>query len=229
MQVTWGTNLAEKTEKLVKERLDELEKKTPFQEYLDKRKQKRKERKNKHKSQEDTDESDIPSDVDMNDPYFAEEFNKAEFKKPRKAKKAAEDTASDDKTAELELLLSDEDDNKKHFSLDKIQKAEEMKSKKKKKTRNEGVEKDDFKINVDDQRFSAIFTSHHYNIDPTDSHFKKTSAMETLIKEKLKRRASSNEEVVEKVPRVENKRDPELSVLVKSVKRKTEKFGSHKK
>ena len=43
-------------------------------------------------------------------------------------------------------------------------------------------------IQVDDPRFSALFTSHHFNLDPSDSNFKKTEAMETILIEKQKRR-----------------------------------------
>lgn len=82
---------------------------------------------------------------------------------------------------------------------------------------------DEFQVNVNDERFSALFTSHHYNIDPTDPHYKKTKAMETLIQEKLKRRNNSESTLNEKKI-VEKKRDPELSLLVKSVKRKTQKL-----
>lgn len=39
-----------------------------------------------------------------------------------------------------------------------------------------------------DERFSALFSSHHFNIDPTDSHYHKTKGMEALRAEKLYRR-----------------------------------------
>jgi hypothetical protein len=41
---------------------------------------------------------------------------------------------------------------------------------------------------VKDERFSALFSSHHFNIDPTDSHYRKTKGMEAFRAEKLHRR-----------------------------------------
>lgn len=171
----------------------------------------------------------------MNDSYFAEEFDNPEFKSNKKSKKKnskhpkESDSENEEelrKRAELELLL-DDDDGKEHFSLKKIQDAEsETKSKKKRKHKekmkhkvhDKGAVPDGFEIDVADQRFSALYTSHHYNIDPTDSNFKKTKAMDTLIQEKLKRRPAeiSEESTQSKKP----KKDAAMSVLVKSIKRK---------
>ncbi|XP_072398415.1 ESF1 homolog [Diabrotica undecimpunctata] len=226
MEISWGINLKEKTDKLVKDKSSE--EKTPFQQYLDKKKEKRKEKKKKKKEQkqDDEDSDDMPSDIDVNDPYFAEELNNPEFKKPKKQKEklSNSDDEDDQKQSELELLLMNDDD-KKHFSLKKIQESEnDTKSKKKRKNKNKDDQKpgEDFEVNVKDERFSALFTSHHYNIDPTDPHYKKTKAMETLVNEKLKRRAENGqEEVTVKKPKYKN---AELSSLVKSVKRKTSEY-----
>ncbi|XP_017773935.1 PREDICTED: ESF1 homolog [Nicrophorus vespilloides] len=238
MEISWGIDVQEKTDQLIKKKKEENQDKTPFQEYLDKRNKKRKEKtKLKKQNAQDDDSSedndDMPSDIDMNDPYFAEEFDKPEFKK--KSKKKIEDNEEDmdeQKQAELELLLLNEgDDEKKHFSLKKIQEQEnDKKSKKKKKKSASAAEPvDDFKVNVNDERFSALFTSHHYNIEPTNPHYKKTKAMETLISEKLKRRAGDEEENEAKRHKQDNKKQSaELSVLVKSVKRKAQEFGKKK-
>lgn len=45
-------------------------------------------------------------------------------------------------------------------------------------------------VNVQDERFSALFSSHLFNIDPTDSHYHKTKGMEAFRSEKLHRRQS---------------------------------------
>ncbi|XP_023012251.2 ESF1 homolog [Leptinotarsa decemlineata] len=235
MEISWGIDLKEKTEELVKKKQNNSEDKTPFEKYLDKRKEKRKEKRSKKKTEmKDDNDSDMPSDIDMNDPYFAEEFDNEEFKKPRKKEKKEtnNETKDDKQQAELDLLLMNEDEGKKHFSLKKIQDAEnESKSKKKRKNKSkkdagESKVEDDFQVNVADERFSALFNSHHFNIDPTDPHYKKTKGMETLISEKLKRRAESNgEPVVKKVKGNRcGKKDAELSLLVKSVKRKTNDY-----
>ena len=88
------------------------------------------------------------------------------------------------------------EDNKHHFSLKKILENEgTSKSKKKRKNRRnaDSTEKkaqfqDDFEVDVKDERFGALFSSHLYNMDPSDPNFKKTKAMEAIISEKQKRR-----------------------------------------
>lgn len=182
-------------------------------------------------SASDSDDSEVPSDIDMNDPYFAEEFNKPEFKKGKSKKNKIADNEDsnpeDDKTkAELELLLEDEDDGKAHFSLKKIQEAEgtTKKSKRKKKLKEKMMEQrqaiPDFEIDTKDERFSALYNSHLYNIDPSDPNFKKTKNMEILIQEKLKRRPMDTPVENHKAPK-KSKQETELDVLVKNIKRKT--------
>ncbi|CAH2234533.1 jg1673 [Pararge aegeria aegeria] len=238
MEITWGLGVKDKAEELVKKRINKDDKElTPFEKLLQKRKEKKKQRKliNKQKTDEtksDTDEyssDDIPSDVDMNDPYFAEEFNKPEFKikKSKTKTQDVEENSSGDeekRKAELELLL-DEDDIKDHFSLNKIQESENInrKSKRKRKLKEKVKEQKeaapDFDINLDDRRFAALYDSHLFNIDPTDPNFKKTKNMEKLIQEKLKRRPT--DDPVSEVKPKKSKEDAELNVLVKNIKRKT--------
>ncbi|CAH1115576.1 unnamed protein product [Psylliodes chrysocephalus] len=225
MEISWGINLKNKTEKLVKDKSNQDM--TPFEQYLEKKKEKRKEKKKQKKEQDD--DSDMPSDIDINDPYFAEELNNPEFKKPKKQTDKLEEDDDEQKQKELELLLmnNDDDENKKHFSLKKIQESESTKKKKwknKKKDTEEWAE-DNFKVNINDDRFSALFTSHLYNIDPTDPNFKKTKGMETLVSEKLKRRLENgNESIKVKKVKTDKKRNAELSTLVKSVKRKATEY-----
>ncbi|CAF4881715.1 unnamed protein product [Pieris macdunnoughi] len=231
MEITWGLGLKDKAEELVKKKMSEENKDlTPFEKLLQKRKEKKKQRKlNQKKVSEeekpDDEPDDIPSDVDMNDPYFAEEFNKPEFKKSKDKKKVLESEESEDERnkAELELLL-DEDDGKRHFSLKKIQESEitSKKSKRKKKLKEKMKEQketvSDFDIDLNDKRFAALYESHHYNIDPSDPNFKKTKNMEKLIHEKLKRRPADLPDSTE--PK-RSKEDIELNLLVKNIKRKT--------
>lgn len=79
---------------------------------------------------------------------------------------------------------------------------------------------------MDDKRFSALFTSHHFNIDPTDPHYKKTKSMDKLVQEKLKRRNEGVDDRSIKKVKTENtqKKDVELNMLVKNIKRKTQSF-----
>ena len=177
----------------------------------------------------------------MNDPYFAEEFANGEFKMPskksskKKKNKALEDPEAEEKLKaqkELELLLEDNDDEKSHFSLKKIQENEEMTSSKKKrklkKLKKQGIKVeeavDNFELNVQDDRFKAVFSQPEFNIDPTNSGYKKTKGMEKLIQEKLKRRHTDDVEqhtdIAEKKKKI---KDVSLNLLVKNIKRKVGK------
>ncbi|XP_059051510.1 ESF1 homolog [Achroia grisella] len=242
MEITWGLGLKDKAEELVKKKTDEDNKNlTPFEKLLKKRKEKKKQKKLKNnetvKSEgsasddENNSSDDIPSDIDMNDPYFAEEFNKPEFKNSKKkntknsnVNSSEVDEINEKGKAELELLLDDED-GKVHFSLKKIQEAEIVskrlkgKRKLKEKIMSQKQSLPDFEIDVNDERFSALYNSHHYNIDPSNPNFKKTKNMERLIEEKLRRRPT--ESLANQPQPKKSKQDAELSLLVKSIKRKT--------
>lgn len=193
------------------------------------------------------DEEDVPDGVDMNDPYFAEEFANGEFEAPKPKKKSKSKKRSDEpdseeerQKAELALLLDDGDvdDKRAHFSLKKIQDGEnESKAKRKRKSvlrrskkqniaEKAMLQEDDFKVNTEDNRFAAIYSSHLFSIDPTNPNYKKTKGMEALIGEKLKRnpvrdgeiravKQSADGPALKKV-----KRNVETNLLVKSIKRK---------
>ncbi|XP_021916167.1 ESF1 homolog isoform X2 [Zootermopsis nevadensis] len=246
MEISWGVGLKDKTEELVQKKLNERKNDlTPFEQYLKKRKDKKKQKKEEkikniqqanETSGNEYSDDDIPSDIDMNDQYFKEEFQ-GEFKKKHSKEKTnklslSEDEGTKHKKAELELLLLNEGSEKKHFSLKSIQEQEvegkkRHKKKGKKKLIKEESKQDDFEVNVQDERFSALFSSHLYNIDPTDSHYHKTKGMEAFRSEKLHRRQSDvndNPDVlsakIQKMDTVCGK-NPELSLLVETVKRKT--------
>lgn len=95
-----------------------------------------------------------------------------------------------------------------------------------------------FQVNVADARFQAMYTSHLFNLDPSDPNFKKTKAMEKILEEKARQRELKEQELTLAIKKKENERekesqkkalDPALSVLVKSVKSKTEQFQARKK
>ncbi|XP_077996320.1 ESF1 homolog [Glandiceps talaboti] len=270
LEISWEPGLKETTEVLIKTKEEEKDL-TQWQQYQKKKKEKKKEKqkeermkreeikKKRGEEQAPMSDDDLPSDIDLNDPYFKEEQTaehvpgKSKDKKKKKRKRGHGDdnlTAEElvekkQKEAELELLMMDDDDDgKEHFSLKAIMDAEkdEKKKKKKKKRKQDEEEtfKDTFEINVEDSRFSAIYDSHHYQIDPSDPQFKKTKAMDKIFKEKQKRRIQK--ETSEKKERKDKaksqgqtptkddqpRKDPSLSMLVKSVKQKTGQFHSKK-
>ncbi|XP_037934381.1 ESF1 homolog [Teleopsis dalmanni] len=245
-----GDNVSDKTtiEKVLQKRSEKNKK----------RKEERKKRKlqahgndieNKN-SNEDSDS--IPDGIDMNDSYFAEEFANGDFidtvseKKLEKLKieiQSKEDHQfhQKQKAKELELLI-DEDENERHsqhFNYEKIFKFDQgVNSKRKRRkflkksksviTENKKLE-DTFQINVNDERFKAMYSEHLYNIDPTDSHFRKTKGMERIMDEKLKRRYCNKNlnkfemSVRTKIESKPQEKQLENNILVKNLKFKIQK------
>ncbi|KAK2578060.1 hypothetical protein KPH14_008475 [Odynerus spinipes] len=242
LEFTWGIGTKEKAEKIVKEKLNKNKDLTPFEEYLAKRKAKKKARREEHKKLMESrnggmvdSEDALSSDADSSNDD-KQRNSKLSYKKQKMATASsnADSLNENDEVKnadELKLLLMDEteSENKKHFDMKKIEantdlsKSKRKRLKKKQNVQNETTEQDDFEVNVKDARFTALFTSHHFNIDPADPHYRKTKGTEALIKEKLKRRAEDipvNEtEVKEKLSKSGKKLDVELQALVKSVKK----------
>lgn len=254
MEIKWVPGFKESAEKMVKNKLEGKDKLTPWEKYLQKKKEKRKLKKNKKDdSEEESSEDELPPGVDLSDPFFAEELAKPGLKEKSKKKKKAdiERTASDEEPdvekqkAEIALLMMDDDeDNRKHFNYEKIVEQQNLSKKKKKKLmKKKELLEDDFQINTGDTRFQAMYTSHLFNVDPSDPNFKKTKAMEKVLEEKARRREqeqANHTEILKKPKKVreegkkqqafvKNTLDPALSMLIKSVKNKTEQFQARKK
>jgi hypothetical protein len=173
-------------------------------------------------------------DKGFDDPFFTDETLK---KRKKKQKKSKEEIERDNKEKEdLELLvISDGEEDKEHFNLDQILKHEKkLSAKKKRRNRKEESMKQsssvgDFEIDLNDPRFSAIYDSHHYAIEPSSHHYKPTKAMQSLLFERQKRR--KNKEDSDHVPLIDPSTTTDsisLNTLVKSVKNKTESFKKSK-
>uniref|UniRef100_A0A671SCR5 ESF1 homolog n=1 Tax=Sinocyclocheilus anshuiensis TaxID=1608454 RepID=A0A671SCR5_9TELE len=217
MEVTWVPGLKETTEKLVKKKMEGKDQLTPWEQYLQKRKEKKKEKRKGKKEAMEAEpaisDDELPADVDFNDPFFKEE-------------------------------LGSTDDKHKHFNYDKIVEQQNLSKKKRKKLlkSNTPLEEDDFQVDVQDPRFQAMFTSHLYNLDPCDPGYKKTKATQSILEEKQRRREErqhSQEEALKSRATQEKDKaepssstkamDPSLSLLIKSIKNKTEQFQVRKK
>ncbi|KAM4772783.1 ESF1 homolog [Rhinophrynus dorsalis] len=250
MEIKWVPGLKEHAEKMVKDKLEGKDELTPWEKYLQKQKDKKKMKRKKNNVKDDaSEEDDVPSDVDLSDPFFSEELKKPGLKnKPASSKKEDEDLSSEEEAekekqkAEIALLMMDDvEEDRKHFNYDKIVEHQNLSKKKKKQLKKkEELLEDDFQINVDDTRFQAMYTSHLYNVDPSDPSFKKTKAMDRVLEEKARRREQeqkSQEEAVKKHKEEVEKKgtpatratDPALSLLLKSVKNKTQQFQASKK
>ncbi|CAO2623356.1 ESF1 homolog [Lemmus lemmus] len=160
--------------------------------------------------------------------------------------KSAKSSTSSEEETELEkqkagmalLVMDEEEDNKKHFNYDKIVEHQNLSKKKKKKLMKKELLEDDFEVNVSDARFQAMYTSHLFNLDPSDPNFKKTKAMEKILEEKARQREWKEELLTQAVERAQQDTgkaaqkqysDSALSLLIKSVKNKTEQFQARKK
>ncbi|XP_073230335.1 ESF1 homolog [Porites lutea] len=250
IEITWEPGLQEATEGLVTNKMKEKERKemTPWETYLQNKKDKRKEKQtrkdasNKQISEKEPDESyESFTDVDVSDPFFSQEIDfgltkgdKASAKTKKNRKRARKETEEDKKAKEeLELLLMEDKDDRQHFSLKGIMDSEKRKSKKrrKRKANQEEIVDDNFNVNLKDSRFDALFTSHHFAVDPSDPQYRKTKAMETIIEERQRRRETEGK--TDQAKSVEGdqsqRKDPSLSLLVKSVKSKTGQFYEQKK
>jgi hypothetical protein len=149
---------------------------------------------------------------------FKEDKPKKEKKKEKKEKKSKDQEEKE--KAELELLLLDQKDQKEHFVAKDVIKAEKAKSKKQKKKNQKALleTQDEFKLDLQDPRFSALIDDHQFHIDPTNPHFKKTKTMEEILA--LKR--SKNDQVLISTPKATRNEKAELSNLVAAVKRKSQ-------
>merc|ERR1711894_853612 len=86
--------------------------------------------------------------------------------KKRKHKKIED---SPNHSNDLSLLVMDSDDDKQHFDYKEREKSE--------------VE-ENFKVDLKDDRFSAVFQSAEFNVDPSHPNFKKTESMLAIVAEK---------------------------------------------
>ncbi|XP_075719203.1 ESF1 homolog [Rhinoderma darwinii] len=252
MEVKWVPGLKESAEQMVKNKLEGKDKLTPWEKYLQKQKDKRKsKRKKKESVEESNDEDDAPSDVDLNDPFFSEEMKKPGLQKKSAGGKRQEDQESSADEEETEkqkarmalLMMDDVEEDRKHFNYDQIVEQQNLsRSKKKKLKKKDELVEDDFQINVEDTRFQAMYTSHLYNVDPSDPNFKKTKAIAKVLEEKARRRAQNQKNQAETVSRQQEKPetaektvtsarrvDPALSSLLKSIKSKTQQFQASKR
>lgn len=198
--------------------LDEM---TPWEKYLHKKKEKRKAKKAKKGEESDEDDlekdDELPSDVDVSDPFFKPE--------PEKAKKSMKKKKSPEKSENLELLAMDSDDDRKHFDYKDIVKNEGKRKKRKrggKKEQKVAENEDNFQLDLADSRFSAVFNNPTYNVDPSHPSFKKTKSMASIIEEKQKRILKGDEKLPEE-PKQKKSKNLELDSLVNSVKSKSKK------
>lgn len=177
MEVTFNTGLEDLSKRILEKKDKKSE--TVWEAYLRKRREKKKARKNKSKysSEEeisDTDEEGIeqPDDFFVEEPSGKKGNNKKNSRgKSDKDEKQLQNTVreAEARRAELELLLADDK------GADNGLKGYNLKPKKAKGKRGKEVPDEDKipTVDYDDPRFSALFTSPLFALDPTDPQFKR--------------------------------------------------------
>jgi hypothetical protein len=174
MEVTFNTGLEDISKRILEKKDKKSE--TVWEAYLRKRHEKKKARKNKSKYSSEDESSDTDQEApEQPDDFFVEEPSVKRSKKEARGKtdeglhQDIEKELAQVSTAELELLVADDkgaETGLKGYNL----KRKEAKGKK-------GKEVPDVDIIpnavYDDPRFSELFTSPEFALDPTDPQFKR--------------------------------------------------------
>lgn len=256
MEVTFNTGLEDLSKRILEKKDKKSE--TVWEAYLRKRREKKKARKNQSKYSSEEDSSDTDEEgmegIEQPDDFFIEEpsvkkVNSKDYQgKKNKEEKQLQDTdrEAEASKAELELLLADDKGGKKGL------KGYNLKPKKAKGKKGKEVPDED-KIptsNLDDPRFSALFTSPLFALDPTDPQFKRSAVYARQLALKPQKSGEQqlvegeNEKQAEKAQLLsddpamdrneymisdglpERKEKHELSTLVRSIKMKSKQVQS---
>jgi hypothetical protein len=155
-------------------------------------------------------------DLGFNDPFFTAEepappSKSAQRKQERLAKRearlAAEAASAAEKAKLQKVMADDAADHEQaahldHFDMNDIVKAEKHGSKKGKASKRkaedvkaQGKLQEDFEMDVEDERFKAVFDNHEFAIDPSNPKFKATGGMKRLLEEGRKKRSGGDDDV----------------------------------
>ncbi|KAJ3342520.1 pre-rRNA-processing protein esf1 [Entophlyctis luteolus] len=223
MEITFVPGLSENAAAKMK-KMENTKEETVFD-------QERRKRKEKAQAKKKEQQKSLSDDDDFFNPDKpADDSEPAPAKAATKQSKAEADARS---RAELELMMYDEAadagaSGSAHFDMKEIIKNEKLKGKKKlrakankKKLSAEGLVQDDFDIDVNDSRFAEVKSSHHFAIDPTNPHFKKTAAMAKLLDARKKAAKATPQAVPAASKDSQQSSKNELMEMVNAIKRKT--------
>ncbi|KAL6345306.1 hypothetical protein AAG906_015789 [Vitis piasezkii] len=187
MEVTFNTGLEDISKRILEKR--EKKSETVWEAYLKKRSEKRKARKNrsKYSSEDESDDTDQEL-MEQPDDFFVEEHSAkgtkevTQGKNDKKKKKLQQETGKEAEVsrAELELLLADEE------GADTSVKGYNLKRKKSKGRKGQEAPDEDKipAVDYDDPRFSSLFTSPLFALDPTDPQFKRSATYARQLAQK---------------------------------------------
>ena len=172
MEMTFATDEAKNTLES-QEYNDRLEQNmAPWEKYLHRKKEKQRKKREARKLVNSKEDDSLDS-------------AKTETKK----RKISKEDTTEERDNDLSLLVMDSDDDKQHFDYKDIIKKESKKAKKlrKKLERAKNEVEENFKVDLDDNRFSAVFQNADFNVDPSNPNFKATQSMLDIVAEKQKR------------------------------------------
>lgn len=197
MEVTFNTGLEDLSKQILEKKDRKSE--TVWEAYLRKRREKKKARKNRSNDSSE-DESDTDNEpAEEPDDFFLEESSAkgSKIAQGRKGRKEKQNEGASQEAeasrAELELLLADDkgtDPNLKGYNL----KRKKMKGKKGKEIPDE---RNLPTVDYDDPRFSAMFTSPLFALDPTDPQFKRSAAYARQMANRQQKSELENKRVKE--------------------------------
>lgn len=249
MEITFNTGLEDLSKRILEKSKKNNSEETVWEAYLRKRSEKRKAKKKlaERSSEDETSNSDgeDPNDEErdnQSDDFFLDEesldtgkktgptVNSSNMKKAVKKETKLKSLSTkmkdeeDASKAELELLLADD------HGFENGVRGYNLKAKKTKGRKRDIPSEDKLPtVDYDDPRFSGLFTSHHFAIDPTDPQFKRSATYSRSIVQKQQKKfvdkpVDDLKPLIEKKSTFEDsstkKRKTELLSLVKSVKRK---------
>lgn len=243
MEVTFNTGLEDLSKRILEKKDKQSE--TVWEAYLRKKREKKKSRKGNTKDSSEDESSDSDQEpIDEPEDFFIEEPSAkgdkdSQRKSTRKGKQSLEASEEAEASrAELELLLADDkggDPNLKGYN---------MKPKKAKGKKGKGTPVEDKlpTIDYEDPRFSSLFKSHLFALDPTDPQFKRSAAYARQLAQKqhkveeeivsakqqpgvTRKLESATNEKLQSADLPSRKEKHELSSLVKSIKMKSQQLS----
>lgn len=185
MEVTFNTGLEDLSKRILEKKDKQSE--TVWEAYLRKKREKKKSRKGNTKDSSEDESSDSDQEpIDESEDFFIEEPSAkgdkdSQHKSTRKGKQSLEASEEAEASrAELELLLADDKEG------DPNLKGYNMKPKKAKGKKGKGTPVEDKlpTIDYEDPRFSSLFKSHLFALDPTDPQFKRSAAYARQLAQK---------------------------------------------
>ncbi|KAI1399515.1 hypothetical protein F4819DRAFT_414612 [Hypoxylon fuscum] len=217
MQITFSAALMDDGKK--KKKVPEAEE-TTVEKYMRKEREKKARKKERavakrnggEQADSDDEAAEVQDDLGFDDPFFTTDepvtkpkhSEKKQERLKRREAKEAEAAEKAAQKAQLERIMADDKkdtaDHLDHFDMNEITRAEKQKSKKYKKKGKKGVQdhgglQEGFAMDVQDDRFKAVYDSHEFAIDPSNPRYKPTEGMKQLLEERRKKRKGDADEV----------------------------------